>query len=185
MQILNPVFLAVLLCYTHGRIQGRDGRRAASACSVECFFSAWQYSERGFDTRPLVALRLCHDRRGELALAVSNLTMSMSELFMTTHDFPGASGCVLIFPHLSAAALQFDPRDKMGYVASLFSISRPYGGSIGNHSVLTTDLLFGSSRFSKAIWSTSSSVLRCRGALSHAPVPMPGRARVFNDMGSM
>jgi DHA2 family multidrug resistance protein len=46
----------------------------------------------------------------------------------------------LVFPNLSAAALGSIPREQMGYAASLYSMTRNVGGSIGT-SVLTTMLV--------------------------------------------
>ena len=46
----------------------------------------------------------------------------------------------LVFPNLSAAALSSIPREQMGYAASIYSMTRNIGGSIGT-SVLTTVLV--------------------------------------------
>jgi DHA2 family multidrug resistance protein len=49
-------------------------------------------------------------------------------------------GMGLVFPNLSASALTSIPREQMGYAASLYSMTRNIGGSIGT-SVLTTLLV--------------------------------------------
>src|SRR5713226_4454938 len=46
----------------------------------------------------------------------------------------------LVFPNLSASVLSSIPREQMGYAASLYSMTRNVGGSIGT-SVLTTMLV--------------------------------------------
>jgi MFS transporter, DHA2 family, multidrug resistance protein len=46
----------------------------------------------------------------------------------------------LVFPNLSASALSSIPREQMGYAASIYSMTRNIGGSIGT-SVLTTILV--------------------------------------------
>jgi len=67
-----------------------------------------------------------------------NLNMSISNFIWPTM-FQGV-GMGLVFPNLSAAALSSIPREQMGYAASIYSMTRNIGGSIGT-SVLTTILV--------------------------------------------
>ena len=67
-----------------------------------------------------------------------NLNMAVSNFVWPT--MVQGIGMGLVFPNLSAAALSSIPREQMGYAASLFSMTRNIGGSIGT-SVLTTMLV--------------------------------------------
>jgi len=136
-------------------------------------------AKRGFDTRPLVALGFVLIGVASWQLGSLNLTMSMWD-FMTPTIFQGI-GMGLIFPNLSAAALSSIPREQMGYGASLFSMSRNIGGSIGT-SVLTT-LLVRREQIQQSYLVDHFSVFDA-WRMSHAPVHMPGGAS-FNYMGSM
>jgi DHA2 family multidrug resistance protein len=88
----------------------------------------------------------------------------------------------LIFPNLSAAALTSIPREQMGYGASLFSMSRNIGGSIGT-SVLTT-MLVRREQIQQSYLVQHLSVFDA-WRLSNAPARMPGGGSHFNYMSSL
>jgi MFS transporter, DHA2 family, multidrug resistance protein len=67
-----------------------------------------------------------------------NLSMAISNFVWPT-VLQGV-GMGLVFPNLSASALSSIPREQMGYGASIYSMTRNIGGSIGT-SVLTTLLV--------------------------------------------
>jgi DHA2 family multidrug resistance protein len=71
---------------------------------------------------------------------LGNLDLNMA---MTNFIWPTmvqGVGVGLIFPNLSASALGSIPREQIGYAASLYSMTRNVGASIGT-SVLTTILV--------------------------------------------
>jgi DHA2 family multidrug resistance protein len=95
-------------------------------------------AKRGYDTRPLVVLGFGMVGLSAWMLGGLDLTMSMSNFIYPT--VVQGIGMGLVFPNLSAAALGSIPREQMGYAASLYSMTRNIGGSIGT-SVLTTLLV--------------------------------------------
>jgi len=92
-------------------------------------------ARKGYDTRPLVVLGFIFVGVSAWMLGGLDLSMSMSNFIYPT-VLQGV-GMGLVFPNLSAAALGSIPREQMGYAASLYSMTRNVGGSIGT-SVLTT-----------------------------------------------
>jgi MFS transporter, DHA2 family, multidrug resistance protein len=136
MQILNPVFLQNLLGYTASKA-GLAMAPRGIGLMVAMFFLGG-IAKRGVDTRPLVGL-------GFILIGLASWQLGSLDLNMSTANFIWPTtvqgvGMGLIFPNLSAAALSSIPREQMGYGASLFSMSRNIGGSIGT-SVLTTMLV--------------------------------------------
>jgi len=136
MQILNPVFLQSLLGYTASKA-GLAMAPRGIGLMVAMFFLGG-IAKRGVDTRPLVGF-------GFILIGLASWQLGSLDLNMSTWNFVGPTivqgvGMGLIFPNLSAAALSSIPREQMGYGASLFSMSRNIGGSIGT-SVLTTMLV--------------------------------------------
>jgi DHA2 family multidrug resistance protein len=95
-------------------------------------------ARRGYDTRPLVALGFMLVAGASWTLGNLNLNMAMSNFIWPT-VIQGV-GVGLIFPNLSASALGSIPREQIGYAASLYSMTRNVGASIGT-SVLTTILV--------------------------------------------
>jgi MFS transporter, DHA2 family, multidrug resistance protein len=177
MQILNPVFLQNLLGYTASKAGIAMAPRGLGVMLAMFFLGG--IAKRGVDTRPLVAL-------GFILIGLASWQLGSLNLNMSTWDFIEPTivqgvGMGLIFPNLSAAALSSIPREQMGYGASLFSMSRNIGGSIGT-SVLTTMLVrreqVQQSRLVEHV--TVFDAWR----LSRAPVNMPGGMH-FNYMNEM
>jgi MFS transporter, DHA2 family, multidrug resistance protein len=177
MQILNPVFLQDLLGYTAWRAGVAMAPRGLGLMAAMFFLGG--IAKRGIDTRPLVALGFVLIGVATWQLGSLNLTMSMWN-FMTPTIFQGV-GMGLIFPNLSAAALGSIPREQLGYGASLFSMSRNIGGSIGT-SVLTT-MLVRREQIQQSHLVDHFSVFDA-WRLSKSPAHMPGGG-TFNYMGSM
>ena len=95
-------------------------------------------ARRGYDTRPLVALGFLLVAGASWTLGNLDLNMAMSNFIWPT--MVQGVGVGLIFPNLSASALGSIPREQIGYAASLYSMTRNVGASIGT-SVLTTILV--------------------------------------------
>ncbi|MGA2411190.1 MAG: DHA2 family efflux MFS transporter permease subunit [Candidatus Binataceae bacterium] len=136
MQILNPIFLQDLLGYTPYKAGLAMAPRGLGVMASMFFLGG--IAKRGYDTRPLVAL-------GFLAVAGACWTMGALDLNMAMSNFIKPTivqgvGVGLIFPNLSASALGSIPREQIGYAASLYSMTRNVGASIGT-SVLTTILV--------------------------------------------
>jgi MFS transporter, DHA2 family, multidrug resistance protein len=134
--ILNPIFLQELLGY--------DASKAGLVMAPRGFGTMFAMlalgtlSRRGFDTRPLVGLGF-----GLVAFAM----WAMAGLDLDTNTFRivwptivQGVGTGLVFPGLSAAALSSMPRQRMGYAASLYAVTRNLGAAIGT-SYLTTLLI--------------------------------------------
>jgi DHA2 family multidrug resistance protein len=133
MQILNPVFLQDLLGYNAWKAGLAMAPRGLGVMSA--MFLLGGIARRGYDTRPMVAF-------GFVLIGVATWQLGSLDLSMAISNFiwPTAIqgvGMGLVFPNLSAAALSSIPREQMGYAASLYSMTRNIGGSVGT-SVLTT-----------------------------------------------
>ena len=136
MQILNPVFLQDLLGYTAWKAGLAMAPRGLGV--MASMFLLGGIARRGYDTRPLVALGFVMVALATWQLGSLNLNMAISNFVWPT-VFQGV-GMGLVFPNLSASALSSIPREQMGYAASIYSMTRNIGGSIGT-SVLTTILV--------------------------------------------
>ena len=136
MQILNPIFLQDLLGYTAWKAGIAMAPRGLGVM-VSMFFLGG-IAKRGYDTRPLVIFGFCLIGAASWALGGLDLNMQMSDFTIPT--MVQGIGMGLVFPNLSASALSSIPREQMGYAASLYSMTRNIGGSIGT-SVLTTLLV--------------------------------------------
>ncbi len=177
MQILNPVFLQDLLGYTAslaGMVMAPRGMGLMAA-----MFFLGGIAKRGYDTRPLVIL-------GFILLGVASWRLGSLDLNMSMWNFIGPTvvqgvGMGLIFPNLSAAALSSVSREQMGFAASIYSMSRNIGGSIGT-SVLTT-MLVRREQVEQSHLVEHVSVFDA-WRMSHAGAAMPGSMH-FNYMGQM
>jgi len=136
MQILNPVFLQDLLGYTAWKAGLAMAPRGLGV--MVSMFLLGGIARRGYDTRPLVAFGFLMVAVSTWQLGSLNLNMAISNFVWPT-VFQGV-GMGLVFPNLSASALSSIPREQMGYAASIYSMTRNIGGSIGT-SVLTTILV--------------------------------------------
>jgi MFS transporter, DHA2 family, multidrug resistance protein len=134
--ILNPVFLQELLGY--------DAEKAGLVMAPRGFGTMFAMlllgtlSRRGFDTRVLVGLGF-----GLVALAMwemAGLNLQSDTFRIVWPTVLQGIGTGLVFPGLSAAALSSMPRQRMGYAASLYAVTRNLGAAIGT-SYLTTMLI--------------------------------------------
>ena len=136
MTILNPIFLQDLLGYTAWKAGLAMAPRGLGV--MASMFLLGGIARRGYDTRPLVVFGFGLVGFSAWMLGGLDLSMSMNNFIWPT-VIQGV-GMGLVFPNLSAAALGSIPREQMGYAASLYSMTRNVGGSIGT-SVLTTLLV--------------------------------------------
>ena len=133
MTILNPVFLQELLGYTAWKAGIAMAPRGIGV--MASMFLLGGIAKKGYDTRPLVVFGYFLIGASAWMLGGLDLSMAMSNFVWPT--VIQGIGMGLVFPNLSAAALGSIPREQMGYAASLYSMTRNVGGSIGT-SVLTT-----------------------------------------------
>ncbi|HKV53623.1 MAG TPA: DHA2 family efflux MFS transporter permease subunit [Candidatus Binataceae bacterium] len=134
--ILNPVFLQELLGY--------DASKAGLVMAPRGFGTMFAMlilgtlSRRGYDTRPLVGIGFGMVALAMWAMAGLNLDSDTARIVWPT--VLQGIGTGLIFPGLSAAALSSLPRQRMGYAASLYAVTRNLGAALGT-SYLTTMLI--------------------------------------------
>jgi DHA2 family multidrug resistance protein len=134
--ILNPVFLQELLGYTAmkaGIVMAPRGFGTMFAMLL-----LGMLSRRGFDTRVLVGIGFGLVAISMWAMAGLNLQADTFRIVWPT--ILQGVGTGLVFPGLSAAALSSMPRQRMGYAASLYAVTRNLGAAIGI-SYLTTMLI--------------------------------------------
>jgi MFS transporter, DHA2 family, multidrug resistance protein len=134
--ILNPIFLQELLGY--------DAMKAGVVMAPRGFGTMFAMlllgtlSRRGLDTRFLVGIGF-----GLVALAMwemAGLNLQSDTFRIVWPTVLQGVGTGLVFPGLSAAALSSMPRQRMGYAASLYAVTRNLGAAIGT-SYLTTMLI--------------------------------------------
>jgi MFS family permease len=169
MQILNPIFLQELLGYTATQAGLAMAPRGLGVM-ISMFFVG-SIARHNFKTRPLVIVGIL-----SLALGTWNLA-SLINLSMSIYNFAWATfiqgiGMGLVFPDISTTALGSVSREEMGHVASIFSMTRNIGGSIGT-SVLTT-MLIRRGQVRQGYLVGPISVFDA-WRVSEAPVHMPGR----------
>jgi len=134
--ILNPVFLQELLGY--------DAMKAGLVMAPRGFGTMFAMlllgtlSRRGFDTRFLVGIGFGLVAAAMWEMAGLNLQSDTFRIVWPT--VLQGIGTGLVFPGLSAAALSSMPRQRMGYAASLYAVTRNLGAAIGT-SYLTTMLI--------------------------------------------
>jgi DHA2 family multidrug resistance protein len=177
MQILNPVFLQELLGYTAWKAGLAMAPRGLGI--MASMFLLGGIAKRGYDTRPLVALGFLVIGFGTWLLGGLNLNMSISNFVWPT--ILQGIGMGLVFPNLSASALSSIAREQMGYAASIYSMTRNIGGSIGT-SVLTT-ILIRKQQVQQSHLSERVTVFAA-WQLSHRPAYMPGSIK-FDYMGQL
>jgi MFS transporter, DHA2 family, multidrug resistance protein len=178
MQILNPAFLQDLLGYSAARAGMVMAPRGIGL--LASMFLLGGIAKRGYDTRPLVAFGFV--LIGFASWQLGSLDLNMSQWNFMAPTIVQGIGMGLIFPNLSATALSSIPREQMGYGASLFSMSRNIGGSIGT-SVLTT-MLVRREQIQQSYLAQHLSVFDA-WRLSNAPARMPGGGPRFNYMSSL
>jgi MFS transporter, DHA2 family, multidrug resistance protein len=134
--ILNPVFLQELLGY--------DAMKAGLVMAPRGFGTMFSMlllgtlSRRGYDTRFLVGVGFALVGLAMWEMAGLNLDSDTFRIVWPT--VLQGIGTGLVFPGLSAAALSSMPRQRMGYAASLYAVTRNLGAAIGT-SYLTTMLI--------------------------------------------
>jgi DHA2 family multidrug resistance protein len=134
--ILNPVFLQELLGYSAMKAGIVMAPRGFGTMFAMLLLGT--LSRRGIDTRPLVAIGF-----GLVAIAMwemAGLNLEADTFRIVWPTILQGVGTGLVFPGLSAAALSSMPRQRMGYAASLFAVTRNLGAAIGI-SYLTTMLI--------------------------------------------
>jgi DHA2 family multidrug resistance protein len=177
MQILNPVFLQGLLGYTAWRAGLAMAPRGLGVMSA--MFLLGGIARRGYDTRPLVAFGFFLLAAATWHLGNLNLNMAISDFVVPT--MIQGIGMGLVFPNLSASALGAIPREQMGYAASIYSMTRNVGGSVGT-SVLTTILVRKQQTMQSRLVEHVTVFSTWR--MSKAPPRMPGSIQ-FDYMGQL
>ena len=134
--ILNPIFLQELLGYTASKAGMVMAPRGFGTMLSMILLGL--LARRGIDTRPLVAVGFGMVAFALWRMAGYNLEVGIFNIVWPT-IFQGI-GTGLVFPSLSAASLSSIERAKVGYAASLYSVTRNVGAAIGT-SYLTTWLI--------------------------------------------
>jgi DHA2 family multidrug resistance protein len=134
--ILNPVFLQELLGYPASKAGLVMAPRGFGTMFAMLLLGS--LARHGFDTRFLVGVGFGLVAFAMWSMAGLNLESDSMRIIIPT-VFQGV-GTGLVFPSLSAAALSSTPRERMGYAASLYSVTRNLGAAIGT-SYLTTLLI--------------------------------------------
>jgi DHA2 family multidrug resistance protein len=134
--ILNPVFLQELLGYSAMKAGIVMAPRGFGTMFAMLLLGT--LSRRGFDTRILVGIGFALVAVAMWEMAGLNLDADTFRIVWPT--ILQGVGTGLVFPGLSAAALSSMPRQRMGYAASLYAVTRNLGAAIGI-SYLTTLLI--------------------------------------------
>jgi MFS transporter, DHA2 family, multidrug resistance protein len=90
---------------------------------------AGQISRAGYDNRRLIGVAFAIVALGLWRMSGWNLDISITRVMLDS--FILGAGLGLSFPILSAAALSCIRREKMGYAASLFNMTRNAGAAVG------------------------------------------------------
>jgi DHA2 family multidrug resistance protein len=134
--ILNPIFLQELLGYTASKAGLVMAPRGFGTMFSMIVLGV--LARRGTDTRPLVGIGFALVALALWRMASFNLEVSASRVIWPT--ILQGVGTGLVFPALSAASLSHIERHKVGYAASLYSMTRNVGAALGT-SYLTTLLI--------------------------------------------
>jgi len=125
--LLTPLFLQELLGYSAwktGIVQAPVGLGSMFAMML-----AGQLSSAGYNTRPLVGVGFTLLAVGAWLMSGMNLQVSM--WIVVSRCFIMFSGCGMIFPNTSAAALSCVAPERIGYASSLYNMLRNTGAAIG------------------------------------------------------
>jgi DHA2 family multidrug resistance protein len=135
LNLLNPLFFQELLGYSAWKSGLAVVPRGLGTFAAMLLIG--QLSRRGFDTRLLVGCGFVLMGYALWTMGHWNLEISLANVIFPMMLSGVASG--LIFPILSASALSCVERERMGYAASLYNMTRNTGSAIGIS--LVTNLL--------------------------------------------
>jgi MFS transporter, DHA2 family, multidrug resistance protein len=124
---LNPVFLQEYMGYTAWRAGLVMMPRAIAAMGA--MLVAGQIARAGYDNRRLIGVAFTIVAIGLWRMSGWNLSVSISRVMLD--GFVLGAGLGLSFPILSAAALSSIQRERMGYAASLYNMTRNTGAAVG------------------------------------------------------
>ena len=133
--LLNPLFLQNLLGYDAWRAGLAVAPRGLGTLAAMLLIG--QMSRRGFDMRPLVGV--CFALVGGATLMMSHWDLQVGTSALAIPILVSGAGSGFIFPTLSATTLSCVERERMGYAASLYNMTRNTGSAIGIS--LVTNLL--------------------------------------------
>jgi DHA2 family multidrug resistance protein len=124
---LNPVFLQEFMGYTAWRAGLVMLPRAIAG--MASMLLAGQIARAGYDNRRLIGVAFAIVAYALWRMSGWDLDVSMARLMFDS--FILGAGLGLSFPILSAAALSCIQREKMGYAASLYNMTRNTGAAVG------------------------------------------------------
>ena len=124
---LNPIFLQEFMGYTAWRAGLVMLPRAIAG--MGSMLLAGQISRAGYDNRRLIGVGFAIVALGLWRMSGWNLEVSITRVMFDGFILGGGLG--LSFPILSAAALSSIQREKMGYAASLYNMTRNTGAAVG------------------------------------------------------
>jgi DHA2 family multidrug resistance protein len=124
---LNPLFLQEFMGYTAWRAGLVMFPRAIAG--MTSMLLAGQIARAGYDNRRLIGVAFAIVAYALWRMSGWDLDVSMTRLMFDS--FILGAGLGLSFPILSAAALSCIQREKMGYAASLYNMTRNTGAAVG------------------------------------------------------
>jgi MFS transporter, DHA2 family, multidrug resistance protein len=164
---LNPVFLQEFMGYTAWRAGLVMLPRAIAGMGA--MLLAGQVSRAGYDNRRLIGLAFAIVAFGLWRMSGWNLEVSIARIMFDS--FILGAGLGLSFPILSAAALSSIRREKMGYAASLYNMTRNTGAAVGI--AYLTNMLLTNQQIHQSYLVQHFSVFDA-WAMSHAAANVPG-----------
>jgi DHA2 family multidrug resistance protein len=174
--LLNPVFLQEFMGYTAWRAGLALAPKAVGAALVMLLVG--QLSRWRIDVKPLMVLGLVIQCIGLWDMSNWNLQVDMYQITKSTVLL--SAGFAMIFPALSAATLQCVERERMGYAASLYSMIRNVGASVGIS--VTSAMLVSYQQLHQSYLTEHFSVFEA-WRLGITPQRMPGSPR-FQSLAS-
>jgi MFS transporter, DHA2 family, multidrug resistance protein len=168
LNLLNPLFFQELLGYSAWKSGLAVVPRGLGTFAAMLLVG--QLSRRGFDTRALVGCGFALMGFALWSMGHWNLEISLSNVIFPMMLSGVASG--LIFPIMSASALACVERERMGYAASLYNMTRNTGSAIGIS--LVTNLLNSRLQLHQSYLAEHFTIFQAWQLDAAAPARMPG-----------
>jgi len=172
LNLLNPLFFQELLGYSAWKSGLAVVPRGFGTFAAMLLVG--QLSRRGFDTRALVGCGFVLMSYALWTMGHWNLEISLANVIFPMMLSGVASG--LIFPILSASALACVERERMGYAASLYNMTRNTGSAIGIS--LVTNLLNSRLQVHQSYLGEHFTIFQAWNLDSAAPGRMPGAPEI-------
>jgi DHA2 family multidrug resistance protein len=172
LNLLNPLFFQELLGYSAWKSGLAVVPRGFGTFAAMLLVG--QLSRRGFDTRALVGCGFALMGFALWTMGNWNLEISLTNVIFPMMLSGVASG--LIFPIMSASALACVERERMGYAASLYNMTRNTGSAIGIS--LVTNLLNSRLQLHQSYLAEHFTIFRAWQLDAAGPERMPGAPEI-------